>query len=69
MTGSTVEQARTSVTRTLRYAIARLTEHLPEVGRHLSGTVRTGTWCRYQPDPLAQVSWWREEETSAQVRP
>ena len=56
-TGSTVERARGSVTRSLRYAIARLSESLPALGQHLSGTVRTGTWCRYEPDPLASVRW------------
>ena len=65
-TGSTVERARTSVTRSLRYAIARLSEHLPDVGRHLSGAVRTGTWCRYEPDPLAPVSWRLGDEDQAE---
>ena len=56
-TGSTVERARGSVTRSLRYSIARVSESLPVLGQHLAGTVRTGTWCRYEPDPLATVRW------------
>jgi len=40
--GGTVERARTSVTRTLRYAIGRITDELPELGEHLSRSVRPG---------------------------
>lgn len=56
-TGGTAERARTSVTRTLRYALTRVTEVHPDLGRHLDRTVRTGAWCSYQPDPLAPVEW------------
>jgi hypothetical protein len=56
-TGGTVERARTSVTRSLRYAIARIAEQLPELGAHLDGAVRTGTGCCYRPDPVAPLEW------------
>ncbi len=56
-TGGTSEKARTSVTRSLRYAIDRLTERHPELGGHLAGTVRTGTFCSYDPDPLTTLHW------------
>jgi len=55
--GGTVERARTSVTRTLRYAIGRITDELPELGEHLSRSVRTGAFCSYAPDPLTPVTW------------
>lgn len=55
--GGTAERARTSVTRSLRYAIARITERAPEIGGHLSRTVRTGSCCSYEPDPMAPVAW------------
>jgi tetratricopeptide (TPR) repeat protein len=55
--GSTAERARTSVTRSIRYAIARVAEHHPTLGAHLGQAVRTGTYCCYAPDPLAAVSW------------
>jgi tetratricopeptide (TPR) repeat protein len=55
--GSTAERARTSVTRSLRYAIKRLAEHHPTLATHLENAVRTGTYCSYTPDPLAPVVW------------
>jgi hypothetical protein len=45
------------VTRSLRYALGRLTEHHPDLGAHLDRTVRTGIYCSYQPDPLTPISW------------
>ena len=57
MVGSTTERARTSVTRSLRYAISRLAEHHPELGNHLEQAVRTGAYCSYAPDPLSGVVW------------
>ncbi len=56
-TGGHAERARTSVTRSIRYALARLDEHHPAVARHLSACVHTGTYCVYHPDPLAAVEW------------
>jgi hypothetical protein len=56
-TGGDSERARTAVTRSLRYALARVSELHPELGRHLACTVRTGTWCSYVPDPLAPIQW------------
>lgn len=55
--GSTAERARTSVTRALRYALARLADHHPPLAAHLDRCVRTGTYCSYAPDPLAPVEW------------
>ena len=55
--GSTSERARTTVTRSLRYAIKRLDEHHPTLAAHLAQTVHTGTYCSYTPDPLAPVRW------------
>ncbi len=54
---SNAERARVNVTRAIRAAIGRITEYSPELGRHLSLTVRTGTFCAYHPDPLSPVSW------------
>lgn len=56
-TGSTSERARASVTRALRYALDRITEHHPGLGQHLELTVRTGTYCSYAPDPRVPISW------------
>jgi tetratricopeptide (TPR) repeat protein len=54
--GSTSERARVSVTRAVRQAIVRVGEHHPELGEHLSRTIRTGTYCAYVPDPRAPAA-------------
>jgi tetratricopeptide (TPR) repeat protein len=54
---STSERARASVTRAIRQAIARIGEHHPQLGEHLSRTIRTGTYCAYLPDPRAPARW------------
>jgi hypothetical protein len=45
--GTAAERARVNVTRRLRDAIARIGEQLPEAGRYLDTTVKTGTYCKY----------------------
>ncbi len=55
--GGTSERARTSVTRSLRYAIGRLGRHHPALAAHLGHSVHTGTYCVYIPDPIAPLSW------------
>jgi tetratricopeptide (TPR) repeat protein len=54
---SASERARVGVTRAIRQAIARIGEHHPELGEHLSRTIRTGTYCAYFPDPRAPAGW------------
>ena len=51
------ERARSGVTRAVRQGIARIGEHHPELGEHLDGAVRTGTFCAYVPDPGAPTAW------------
>ena len=46
---SAVERARLNVTRSVRTAIVRITEALPEAGAALDRGVRTGTYCSYAP--------------------
>ena len=55
--GATAERARTSVTRSIRYATARVTEHHPSLGQHLRQAISTGTYCAYTPDPRVPVRW------------
>lgn len=55
--GGTSERARTSVARSLRYALGRLAEHHPTLGAHLGQSVHTGTYCVYTPDPLSPIIW------------
>jgi hypothetical protein len=54
---STSERARASVTRAIRHAMARVSEHHASLGQHLERTVRTGTCCAYLPDPRAASGW------------
>ena len=57
VTGSASERARASVTRSLRYSIARIAEHHPQLADHLTRSVRTGTYCCYGPDPRMGLRW------------
>jgi hypothetical protein len=54
---SASERARAGVSRAVRHAIARIGEHDPRLGEHLSRAIRTGTYCTYLPDP--RVPGWR----------
>lgn len=56
-TGATSERARASVTRAMRYALARVAAHHPTLGTHLDHAVATGTYCAYTPDPTAPITW------------
>lgn len=51
------ERARVNVTRTIRSVLLRIGQHSPELRHHLASTVRTGTFCVYDPDPRLLVSW------------
>ncbi len=54
---SNAERARINVTRAIKAALERIGEHSPGLGRHLAATVRTGTFCSYQPDPRVPITW------------
>jgi len=47
--GSAAERARVNVQRRIRDAIRRIESHHPELGKHLERSVRTGTYCAYEP--------------------
>lgn len=55
--GGSSERARTSVARSLRYALAEVASRHPPAAEHLRTSLRTGTYCSYQPDPFARVDW------------
>jgi pimeloyl-ACP methyl ester carboxylesterase len=54
---SSAERARVNVTRTIRIAIGRIKEHDSGLANYLDKTIRTGTFCSYQPDPERHVFW------------
>jgi hypothetical protein len=45
------------VVRSLRRAIAGITQQTAELGGHLEEAVRTGRYCIYLPEPAAALSW------------
>jgi hypothetical protein len=47
--GVAADRARVTVQKRLRSAIRRIEERAPQLGRYLSQTVRTGTFCVYRP--------------------
>jgi tetratricopeptide (TPR) repeat protein len=47
--GSATERARINVQRRLKLAIAHIEELAPALGRRLSETIRTGTFCAFEP--------------------
>jgi hypothetical protein len=56
-TASAAERARVNVTRALRREIRRIADEDARLGRELETTVRTGTFCAYEPDPRRPVTW------------
>jgi hypothetical protein len=54
---SSAERARVNVTRTIRIAIGRIKDHHLGLAKYLDKTIRTGTFCSYQPDPARNVFW------------
>ena len=53
--GSTVEKARTAVTWRIRSGISKISQEHPVLGKHLSISIKTGTFCSYKPETPA--SW------------
>ena len=51
------ERARVAVTKGLKGALERIAASHPELGRHLTATVRRGYFCVYRPDPARPVHW------------
>jgi hypothetical protein len=48
--GSAAERARVTVQRRVREAIKKIADHDADLGRHLDWSVRTGTFCLYEPE-------------------
>ena len=53
--GSTVEKARSAVTWRIRSAVKKINKVHPELGTHLSKSIKTGTQCSYKPE--IEVDW------------
>lgn len=48
--GGTAERARSAVTQRLRATIRRITDAHRPLGRHFDASIKTGTFCSYQPE-------------------
>lgn len=55
--GASAERARTSVTRSIRYALDQLAEIQPDLAAHLDHSISTGTYCCYENDPVTRLTW------------
>jgi TolB-like protein len=53
--GNITERARTTVTWRIRHAVRKMEALHGPLGRHLANSLRTGTFCSYQPE--RPVSW------------
>jgi hypothetical protein len=51
------ERARVNVTRAIRATLKRIAGYDAALGHALDRTVRTGTFCVYEPDPQQSLSW------------
>jgi hypothetical protein len=61
--GDPAERARKAVTGRIRLTIGRIGDDNPELARHLTNAVRTGTFCTYQPE--RPIEWATEPTPSA----
>jgi non-specific serine/threonine protein kinase len=57
VSGSHAERARVNVTRAIRSTLKRIAGYDARLGRDLESSVRTGTFCVYEPDPSRPVRW------------
>ena len=54
---SPAERARVNVTRRLKAAIKKISQGHPELGQHLTSTIKTGAYCCYTPDARLPIRW------------
>ena len=55
--GSAAERARLNVTRAIKSALQKISEHHGQLGELLDRSIRTGSFSCYRADPRAQVTW------------
>src|ERR1700730_3576483 len=54
---SASERARQSITKTIKAVLERIAESDARLGDTLSRSIKTGTFCSYQPDPDFPIEW------------
>ena len=54
---SASERARQSITKTIKAVLERIAQSDATLGDILSRSIKTGTFCCYQPDPEISIAW------------
>jgi non-specific serine/threonine protein kinase len=54
---SNAERSRVAVTKAVTLALRTIGEANPSLRRYLAGTIKTGQFCSYTPDPRFPVTW------------
>jgi tetratricopeptide (TPR) repeat protein len=67
--GSAKERAGQSVTKAIRATISRISAEDSLLGAHLARSIRTGTYCSYDPDPSSIRHWLVTWQVRRGVRP
>jgi predicted ATPase len=55
--GSTAERARLNVSRAIRAAIQKISEHDVSLGEFFGARIRTGSFCSFVPNPRVPIDW------------
>jgi hypothetical protein len=61
------ERARVAVTKRIRVALQEMSWVHPELGHHLTRTIRPGTICQYDPPPTERYHWLRTEQHQGSI--
>jgi tetratricopeptide (TPR) repeat protein len=67
--GSAAERARLNVTRAIRAALQKISEHNRDLGEVLNLSLRTGSFCSFREDRTSQTTWQLSLEESKSQRP
>ena len=54
---SASERARQTITKTIKSALERIAQSDAALGETLARSIKTGTFCSYQPDPAFPMVW------------
>lgn len=54
---SVAERARLSTTKAIKAALRKIGDNHSSLGHHLTLSVRTGTYCSYEPDSIHSMNW------------
>jgi cytochrome c553 len=54
---SEAERARCAVTKRIKQSIQKIAEAIPDLGHHLTASIKTGYFCSYTPHPDRPVAW------------